>query len=491
MASTQIAPESKAVNTVNQSDNTATSEIKRIFDLQQQNKQNVKNTSVSQRKRKLRNLKKAILDNKDKIREALYSDFSKPYSETDLTEIYPTTAEIKHAISDLGNWMKPQKVDTPVSFAGSSSYIMYEPKGVCLIISPWNYPFNLCMIPLVSAIAAGNTAIIKPSEFTPNTTEIVKEIVSEVFQENEVAIVEGDYNVSGELLKLKFDHIFFTGSPNVGKVVMRAAAENLTSVTLELGGKSPVVVDDTANISSAVKRLTWGKYLNCGQTCIAPDYMMVHQKKYDETLQKLKENIQKVYGATKEEQLKSDSYARIVNKKHFNRLKTLVEDAVEKGANIYFGGNMLEEENYIQPTILTDVPDNAKIMQEEIFGPLFPVQKIQDIKDAIEVINQKEKPLAMYIFSTDKNNTRELLNNTSSGGVTINDTVLHHSQPNLPFGGVNHSGIGSGHGYFGFKAFSHERAVLKQASGFSAVEGMYPPYGGVKDTLIDLTIKYL
>ncbi|MEX2590974.1 MAG: aldehyde dehydrogenase family protein, partial [Chitinophagales bacterium] len=255
--------------------------------------------------------------------------------------------------------------------------------------------------------------------------------------------------------------------------------------------KSPVVLDDTANINSAVKRLTWGKYLNCGQTCISPDYMMVHSKKYDETLEKLKKNIEKVYGATKEEQQKNESYARIVNEKHFHRLKGLIEDAVEKGANIYYGGNMDESENYIQPTILTDVPDNAKIMHEEIFGPLFPIQKIDDIKDSIEIIRSKEKPLAMYIFSTKDSNVRYLLNNTSSGGVTVNDTVLHHSQPNLPFGGVNHSGIGSGHGIFGFKAFSHERAVMKQASGFSAAEGMYPPYGGIKDKLIDLTIKYL
>lgn len=490
MATTQVAPEKQKEQTA-EFYNTPTAELKEIFELQQANKQKVKNTTVSQRKKKLRALKRAIMNKREKIQQALYDDFKKPFSETDLTEIYPTTSEIKHALNELGNWMKPQKVETPLSYAGSTSHIMYEPKGVCLIISPWNYPFNLCFIPLVSAIAAGNTAILKPSEFTPHTTEIVKEITGELFDKNEVAVVEGDYTVSGELLKLKFDHIFFTGSPNVGKIVMKAAAENLTSVTLELGGKSPVVVDDTANTGSAVKRLTWGKYLNCGQTCIAPDYMLVHEKKYDDTLQKLKENVEKVYGATKEEQQQNESYARIVNEKHFNRLKGLIEDAVEKGANIYYGGNVDESENYIQPTILTDVPDNAKIMQEEIFGPLFPVQKVSKLEDATSAIQSREKPLAMYIFSTKKSNIRYLLNNTSSGGVTINDTVLHHSQPNLPFGGVNHSGIGSGHGYFGFKAFSHERAVMKQASGFSAAEGMYPPYGGIKDTLIDLTIKYL
>lgn len=489
MSDTQIAPEIE--KKVAQSANTSAAEIKRIFDLQQANKQNVKNTSTAQRKKKLRALKKAIMDKREQIREALYADFKKPYSETDLTEIYPTTSEIKHALSEISNWMKPQKVDTPISYAGSSSFIMYEPKGVCLIVAPWNYPFNLAFIPLTSAISAGNTAIIKPSEFTPNINAVVKEIVSELFSENEVAVVEGDYIVSGELLKLKFDHIFFTGSPNVGKIVMRAAADHLTSVTLELGGKSPVVVDDTANVDSAVKRLTWGKFLNCGQTCIAPDYMMVHQKKYDETLKKLKQNIEKIYGATKEEQKNNDSFTRIVNARHFQRLKDLIEDAVEKGANIYSGGELDESDNYIAPTILTDVPTDAKIMQEEIFGPLFPVQKVEDLEDAIEVIKSKEKPLAMYIFSTKKSNINYLLNNTSSGGVTINDTVLHHSQPNLPFGGVNHSGIGSGHGIFGFKAFSHERAVMKQASGFSAAEGMYPPYGGIKDTLIDLTIKYL
>jgi aldehyde dehydrogenase (NAD+) len=473
------------------SPNTEAAEIQRIFDLQQANRQNVKNTTASQRKRKLKDLKNLIFENREAIQKALYADFRKPAAETDITEIYPAVSEIRHAIANVADWMRPVSVDTPLSYFGSTSKIIYEPKGVVLIISPWNYPFNLCMIPLAGAIAAGNCVMIKPSEYTPNTSRLTKELLGKLFKENEVAVLEGDYKTSAELLKLKFDHIFFTGSPQVGKVVMKAAAEHLTSVTLELGGKSPVIVDETANIKTAAKRIAWGKYLNNGQTCIAPDYLYVHESKYSEFVEEMKKNIARSYGNDEAARSQSGDYCRIVNSKHHGRIKELIENAVNEGANVEVGGQVKDDENFISPTILSNVPVGSKIMNDEIFGPVLPVFKYSNIEEPLKMINSKEKPLALYIFSTKDSNIENIINNTSAGGTTINDTLLHVNHPNLPFGGVNNSGIGSGHGIFSFKAFSHERAVMKQPALFSAAENMYPPYNGLVRKMIDFTLKYL
>lgn len=473
------------------SPNTDLANVQRIFAAQQANKQNVKNTTAAQRKKKLNALKDVIFQYREQIEQALYNDFKKPAAETDLTEIYPTASEIRHVVSNLSDWMKPTGVETPISYVGSTSKVIYEPKGVTLIIAPWNYPFFLTVGPLVSAVAAGNTAIIKPSEYTPNISKVMKEMLGKVFQENEVAVVEGDHSISTALLQLKFDHIFFTGSPQVGKVVMRAAAEHLTSVTLELGGKSPVIVDETANIKTAAKRIVWGKYLNNGQTCIAPDYLFVHESKYDALVAELKKDIEHSYGATEADREACGDYCRIVNARHHGRLKSLLEDAIHNGANIAIGGQVKDDENYIAPTVLTDVSMDSKIMQEEIFGPVLPIFKYSNVDEPLRLIASREKPLALYIFSTSNSKTNYILRNTTAGGTTINDTVLHVNQPNLPFGGVNNSGIGGAHGLYGFKAFSHERAVLKQTSFFSAAENMYPPYTNMVKKLIELTMKYL
>ncbi|MDX2002566.1 MAG: aldehyde dehydrogenase family protein [Chitinophagales bacterium] len=473
------------------SPNTGIEEINRIFQLQQANRQNIKNTTASQRRKKLRDLKNLIFEQREAIQNALHADFRKPAAETDITEIYPAVSEIRHAMANVADWMRPVPVDTPLSYIGSSSKIIYEPKGVVLIISPWNYPFNLCIIPLATAIAAGNCVIIKPSEYTPNTSKLVKSLLGKLFQENEVAVIEGDHRTSTELLKLKFDHIFFTGSPQVGKVVMKAASEHLTSVTLELGGKSPVIVDETANVKTAAKRIAWGKYLNNGQTCIAPDYLFVHESKYDAFVEEMKKNISHSYGEQEEQRATSPDYCRIVNSRHHGRIKQLIENAVEEGANVAIGGKIKDEENYISPTILTNVPADSKIMQEEIFGPVLPIHKYSNIEEPLKMINSKEKPLALYIFSTRNSNIEKIINNTTAGGTTVNDTLLHVNHPNLPFGGVNNSGIGSGHGIFGFKAFSHERAIMKQPALFSAAENMYPPYNKLAKKMIELTLKYL
>jgi len=386
-----------AVKSIPISPNTKLEEIIRIFNAQQKNRQVVKDTTAKERKAKLKKLIDTTLEYRTKIQDAIYADLRKPAIETDYAEIYNVITECRHAIDHLDEWTAPHEVDTPMLFVGSSSKIVYEPKGVTLILTPWNYPFMMPAQHMVAAVAAGCTVIIKPSEFTPHTSALVKEIMGKVFAENELAVIEGDYTVSSELLKLKFDHIHFTGSPAVGKVVMRAAAEHLTSVTLELGGKSPVIIDETANIDAAVKKITWGKYLNCGQTCIAPDYILIHDSKRDEFVSKLDANLKKVFGADAE---KSPDMGRIVNNKHFNRIKGLLDEAVSKGAKIAVGGQTNEADNFIAPTVLTNVAPDSKIMQEEIFGPVLPVLSYSNPDDALNVINGKEKPLALYIFSS-------------------------------------------------------------------------------------------
>ena len=469
------------------SPNTKLEEIIRIFNAQQKNRQAVKNTTSAERKAKLKKLIDVTTEYRTKIQDAIYADLRKPPIESDYAEIYNVITECRHAIKHLDEWTAEHEVDTPLLFIGSSSKIVYEPKGVTLILTPWNYPFMMPAQHLVAAVAAGCTVIIKPSEFTPHTSSLVKEILGKVFQENEVAVIEGDYTISSELLKLKFDHIHFTGSPAVGKVVMRAAAEHLTSVTLELGGKSPVIIDETANIDAAVKKITWGKYLNCGQTCIAPDYILVHDSKKEEFVSKLAANLKKVFGEDAE---KSPDMGRIVNNKHFTRIKGLLDDAVSKGAKIEAGGNTNEADNYIQPTVISNVTPDSKIMQEEIFGPVLPVLSYHNTDEALNVINGKEKPLALYIFSGTSKKQDFWMNNTTAGGTCINDNIAQITQPNLPFGGVNNSGIGKSFGIYGFKEFSNERGVLKALHSGSVTQPLWQPYGKLAKFVADLMIKY-
>lgn len=477
-----------AVKNIPISPNTKLGEIFRIYDAQKKNAQNVKNSTAKERKAKLKKLVAVITEMRSKIEDAVYADLHKPKVETSYAEIYNTVSECRHAIANLDDWMAPHEVDTPLMFIGSSSKIVSEPKGTVLFLTPWNYPFQMPAQHLVAAIAAGCTAIIKPSEFTPHTSAIVKEVLGKVFAENEVAVIEGDHTVSTELLKLKFDHIHFTGSPAVGKVVMHAAADHLTSVTLELGGKSPVIIDETANIDAAVKKITWGKLINCGQTCIAPDYILIHESKKDEFVSKLVANIKKVFG---EDAQKSKDISHIINNRHFNRIKRLLEDAVNKGAKIETGGQSDETDNFFAPTILTNVALDSKVMEEEIFGPILPVIAYKEESEVLNIINGKEKPLALYIFSAKGSKQDFWLNNTTAGGTCINDNLVHISQPNLPFGGVNNSGIGKSFGHYGFKEFSNERAVLKALHSGSVVTPLWQPYGKLAKTVTDFMIKYM
>ncbi len=477
-------PQTKQIPT---SSNVPLEEIFRLYNLQKKNTQNLKNTTAKERKAKLNKLKDVCLEWQSKIQEVLFKDLHKAPIEADYSELFAVESEIRHVVASLDEWMTPKEVETPLMYIGSSSKIVFEPKGVTLIMSPWNYPFQLPLVNVVSSVAAGNTVIVKPSEFTPHTSALLKELLSKVFPENEVAVIEGDYTVAAELLKLKFDHIHFTGSPAVGKVVMHAAAEHLTTITLELGGKSPAVVDESANIDAAVKKLTWGKFLNVGQTCIAPDYVLIHESKKDEFISKFKSNLEKWFGENPE---KSPDLARIVNNKHFNRLKNMLDEAVKDGAVIEAGGATNESQNYFAPTLISNVSLASKVMNEEIFGPILPVIAYQNIDEALQVINEKEKPLALYVFSGKSKAADYVINNTSAGGTCINDNIVHITQSNLPFGGVNNSGIGKSTGYYGFKEFSNERAVLKALHSGSIAMPLWFPYGKLANSITKIMLKF-
>lgn len=462
------------------------SKIHRIFNAQLINQYVVSESSAKQRINKLQKLSTTLMKYNSEIREALYLDYKRPAAEVDLTEIFPVTSGIKYAIKHLSEWIAPQKVATPLSLFGSSSWIQYEPKGVCLIISPWNYPVQLALGPLTSAIAAGNTVIIKPSEITPHSSSVLRKIIEEVFDENEVAVVEGAVEVATELLKLPFNHIFFTGSPEVGKIVMTAAAKNLASVTLELGGKSPVIVDETADISIAATRISMAKFSNNGQMCIVPDYVFIHESKIEEFEKAVKSRILDFYG---EDAAQSASYMRIVNVRNFNRIKSYIDNAIENGAKIVHGGESDINDNFIEPTVLTNVPLNSLVMQNEIFGPVLPIIAYTNLNEVINFIRSGEKPLALYIYSKNKQNIRQILRSTSAGGTCINNNALHYYNHNLPFGGSNNSGIGKSHGKFGFLEFSNERAVYKQILP-SPLDFLKPPFNNKKMKIIKLILKW-
>jgi len=462
-----------------------------VFNALKGRSQVLRRESYKERIRRLKKLRSWILGNRERVQQAIFKDFRKPAMEVDAAELFTVIAEINHAIAHLADWVKPRKIDAPLTFLGTRSVINYEPKGVCLIISPWNYPFNLSIGPLVSCLAAGNTAMLKPSELTPNTSALIAELADETFEKDVVTVVQGDASVSEELLRLPFDHIFFTGSPAVGKIVMRAAAENLSSVTLELGGKSPAIIDDTANLADAARRIAFGKFFNNGQTCIAPDYILISKSVKDRFISQLGENINKLFGEGNSVEETSPDYARIVNGRHFRRLSGLMQDAIAKGAKPAFGGKVNESKLFFQPTILTDIAGDTRIMEEEIFGPVLPVVEMNSQQEAIDFVNSKPKPLSLYLFSNDRAFRNRVLKETSAGGVCINDCVIQFAHPNLPFGGVNNSGIGKSHGVAGFLTFSNEKPVIVQKNGLSNAYVFHPPFGPVKQKLLDWMIRWI
>jgi len=442
--------------------------FQRVFDSQAATALRLRSSTAKERIAKIRKLRDAVISHTEDCYQAAYLDFKKPQGEVDLAEILPVCVEANDAIRNLKKWMKPTHVWPTMLTLGMRSHVQYSPRGRCLIIGPFNYPVNLTLGPLVSAIAAGNTAILKPSELTPHLSGLICKVVREVFTEEEVAIFEGEAGVSQALLELPFDHIFFTGSPTIGKYVMGAAAKNLSSVTLELGGKSPTIIDETANLKLAAINVMWAKFANAGQTCIAPDYVFVHESVKDEWVACCREQLTKAYGNTLDEQKSSPHLAHIVNARHTSRIRTLLDDAKAHGARLLTGGGSSEGDCFIQPTLIDQVSKNSRILEEEIFGPLLPVMGYSNLDEVIASINAGQKPLALYIYSRNNANINKVLTNTVSGGACVNHALMQFLHGNLPFGGINNSGIGNAHGHYGFKSFSHERGVVRTQFSFTA-----------------------
>ena len=454
-------------------------EIKRIYEVQS-NPKNVlalRNSSYQDRIAKIKSIYNYILNksNHDRIAEALYKDLRKSNEEVITTEMTPVILTIKEVCKKLKHWMKDEHVPSPVTMVGMSSFIKYESKGNILIIGPWNYPFQLAIYPLVYAIAAGNTAIIKPSEFSSNTANAISIMIKELFDENEVAVVEGGIPEATALLALPFNHIHFTGSPKVGKIVMEAAAKNLTAVTLELGGKSPVIIDGSTNLNSTAEKVCWGKTLNSGQTCIAPDFALVQENALDGFVEGFKRACEKFYDPNKKGIDQSKDYGRIINDTNFDRVQALLEDAKENGAKVEFGGEVNKQDRYIQPTLLSNINMEMKIMQDEIFGPILPVVPFKNKEDVTELLNSFPSPLALYIMSNNKDNTKYFLDHTVAGGTCINELMLTSVNPHLPFGGVNNSGVGKTGGKHSFMDFSNQRGVIKRKY-VNSIKLIYPPF---------------
>ncbi len=426
---------------------------------------------LSYRIQALEKLRESIRKNEQSLFHTLKEDLNKSEFEAYATEIGVVLEEIRFTLKHVNDWVKPEKVKTPVSHIGSTSYIYSEPYGVTLIIAPWNYPFQLAIAPLLGAIAAGNCAILKPSELTPKTSELLRKMITDLFPEEYIAVVEGGVEASQALLAEDVDYIFFTGSVPVGKVIMQAAAKNLTPVTLELGGKSPCIVHHDASIKLAAKRIAWGKFINAGQTCVAPDYLYVQESIRDELLQEIQLATQELYG---EKALENSDYTRIVSKRHFDRLLTFLNNG-----DMFMGGGSNEETLTIEPTVLTGITWNDPIMQDEIFGPILPVLPYRELSEVIDGIHKHPNPLALYLFSENESIQQEVLHHISFGGGCINDTVYHLASPYLPFGGVGSSGIGAYHGKGSFDTFSHRKSVLKQTTKFD-LPFRYP---NVKDGL--------
>lgn len=464
-------------------------DIQAVFTAQRKHAPRMALTTANQRIERIRRVQSWMLNHQSELEKAMYDDFRKPTAEVGLGELMAVNAEIKHIIKNLKRWMRPQRLPTPLSLVGTRSSIRHEPKGNVLIFSAWNYPFSLIMKPLVSAIAAGNVCILKPSEMAPHTARFMSGMVKELFPVEEVAVFEGDASVSQALLELPFNHIFFTGSPAVGKIVMAAAAKHLASVTLELGGKSPSIVDETANLKTAAEQIAWGKYLNNGQTCIAPDYVLVHDSVKEPFLTEFRQVVNRMYNVGNQGAEASDSYARIVNNRHFERVRALLDDAVTQGARVTMGGRMNADQNFIEPTVVEGVTGDMRIMQEEIFGPVLPVVTFSTPDEALAVINGKEKPLALYIHSRSRRNIDYLIERTSAGDTVINDMMLQFGNVELPFGGVNNSGIGKSNGFFSFQELSNQRGVMERS--FGTMKFIYPPYTDRVKKMINFVIKYL
>ncbi len=426
----------------------------------------------------LERIRALVEEREGRLLDALAADFGKPRAEAWLTELGFTIGDINHTLAHLPLWMKPDRVGTPVAFKPGSSYIVPEPVGVACVIAPWNYPVQLLLVPMVAAIAAGNAVVAKPSELAPHTAAELVDLVDSL-GDAAIAVVQGGVAETTELLTQRFDHILYTGNSRVARIVMRAAAEHLTPVTLELGGKSPAIVSKHANIAVAAKRIAWGKFVNAGQTCIAPDYVLVERSVHDQLVKAIGENVESFYGSDVQA---SADFTRIVNEPHFHRLEKLLHDGT-----VAVGGQSDADTRYIAPTVLTGITKDDPVMAEEIFGPILPIIAVDSLDEAITFVStgsaQGDKPLALYTFSESDDENDKVLAGCTSGGACVNGTLLHMSNPNLPFGGVGESGMGAYHGKFGFDTFSHHRAVHTRSTKLDPAL-LYPPYTEKKEKLL-------
>ncbi|MVN89348.1 aldehyde dehydrogenase family protein [Deinococcus sp. HMF7620] len=466
-----------------------TPDLHALFERQRAHRWTAAQTTPAQRQAILRRLHDAIRARRTALADALKRDLGKSRAEAEITELHPVLEEIQHAIRRLPRWMATRTAPTPAVLLGARSEIQPQARGVTLILSPWNYPVNLALAPLVASLAAGNTVILKPSEKAPHVARALRELLDSVFEPHLVATVEGDAEVARALTDLPFDHIFFTGSTAVGRQVMRAAAAHLTSVTLELGGKSPALIDASADLTLSAERIAWGKLLNAGQTCVAPDYVLVPEHQQGALLLALDEVIARRYGDRAWLRAGPD-YGRLVDDRSVERLERLTRQSVAQGARVVRGGEFSPAERFVAPTIVADVTPDMPLMAEELFGPVLPILTYRTLDEALALIRRLDAPLALYLFAEDEAVTRRVQRETTSGGMVVNGTVVHLTNPHLPFGGVGPSGMGAYHGEHGFRAFSHERAVLTEPRR-SVVRFTYPPYGRPGPRLVAWALRLL
>ena len=466
-------------------------EINRIFSMQRVHAAKLKNSTASDRIAKLNAIKGYMMDpqNRGRLCDALHHDLRKAKTETLSAEYAVIINTLNHIKRHLKGWMKDKVVPTPITLMGSKSFIRHEPKGCALIIAPWNYPFQLAINPLLYAIAGGCTVMLKPSEFSTATAQYLEDMLHHLFDAQEVCVFQGAVETSQHLLELPFDHMYFTGSPAVGKIVMTSAAIHLSSVTLELGGKSPCVIDPITDIKVAAQKLAWGKFYNNGQTCIAPDHVYVHESKVESLVTNLREAIRKMYDPNQKGIQLSTDYGRIISDRHFDRAVAMLQDATNKGAQLLHGGRFDREDLYLEPTFVTNVHSDMKVMQEEIFNPILPIISYSNIEEVVQDILTRPKPLAMYILSSNKSFYNYFLDNTSAGSTVINYMMIQYANHELPFGGVNNSGIGKSHSYHGFLEFTNQRSVMRYRWGLVSL--LSPPFSKRSESLAQLIARYI
>ncbi len=461
--------------------------IEGVFAMQQARSYEIGQRPLADRKADLKKLWKEILAKRDEIAEAMALDLGKPAVETDFSEIYPIKSDLFHALRNLSGWARKKPASTPMTLLGTRAWTKPEPKGVVLIISPWNFPFNLTFGPLVSALAAGNCVMLKPSESTPNCARVMGEIIAACFSPDHVALFEGDHRISEYMVNLPYQHIFFTGGIGIGKKVMTAAAKNLTSVTLELGGKTPAIVDRSANLQEAVRRIVWARFFNSGQVCISPDYILVEDAIADEFVASAKAQIIQFYG---QNPAQSNQLSHLVHQAHYDKITHMISDAVGKGATLAAGGKVNVDRLFVEPTILTGATLEMDVMKEEIFGPILPIIRWKTHDQAIQIIQKLDRPLALYIFSKQKHTIAHFISNSRAGTTGINETFIQFVHPELPFGGIGQSGMGKAHGQYGFDTFSNERSFIQQTWRLNAARLTHPPYNNFSRWLANTIIRW-